>query len=215
MTPDPDTFTATGGARAGFINWSWPCARLEVTASTLRLTITFFARVAEYTFRPEEVIAITPHGSIPFFGTGLRITHSKREYPATIIFWCLGGRDKALSAIAATGFHGVADAGQSPHPAGFPFRPGFWISAMLIWNGLFFMDVFESHRFEPLFGPNIPAALVLAAATCFAVLKFPRAQRIALKPEHTVAEVRPLLTMIGLISAASLPLFIFFWLNQR
>ncbi|MCL1960470.1 MAG: hypothetical protein FWG56_01520 [Desulfovibrionaceae bacterium] len=48
--------------------------------------------------------AVEPVGWIPVLSTGIRIHHTRRDYPACIIFYSGGRREKLLDAVRAAGF---------------------------------------------------------------------------------------------------------------
>ena len=105
-----------GGARVGWVNASWPLAKL--TASHDRLVVT---SLGTYEFTPDQVQAIERYGSIPILAWGLRIRHNRTDYPENVIFWCMGSRDRVLAQIEQTGFTPKAQA-SSTRARGFPIR---------------------------------------------------------------------------------------------
>jgi hypothetical protein len=118
-----------GGARVGWVNASWPFATLTANGSTLTLS-----SLGTYTFRPSDVVALEPYGSIPVLASGIRIEHNRKDYPKKMIFWCMGRRSVVLAEIANTGF---SPAG---HPieraSGFPIR----------WSTVVFVPFFTTKR---------------------------------------------------------------------
>ena len=83
-----------GGARIGWVNASWPFARLTVSADKLAL-----ASLGTYEFSPLQVVSVEPYGSIPLLSSGIRIIHNRADYPEKIIFWCMGNRSRVLAEI--------------------------------------------------------------------------------------------------------------------
>jgi hypothetical protein len=79
---DPKTLSATGGARLGLLNATWPFARLTADANMLRLSVLG----APLTFTRESVLELSAMRG--FFSRGLQIKHAESAYPKRIIFWC-------------------------------------------------------------------------------------------------------------------------------
>ncbi len=78
----------TGGALTGFINTSWPLARLIVSKDKVDLKIKFLFINSNYSFSPENIISIEAYkGIFPIVGRGLKINHNVQSYPKTIIFY--------------------------------------------------------------------------------------------------------------------------------
>jgi hypothetical protein len=185
-----------GGSRVGWVNASFPLARL--VANRRRLTL---ASLGTYEFTPEQVVSFGTYGSIPFLANGLAIEHNRLDYPARMVFWCAGSRDRVLEEIRRVGFvpAGVA----VERPRGMPFRWSFVIAVVLAWNLSFLADLSGhfSHAARPMpGGPGAVAALaaVFLLATCIKLSA--GMQRLALTPGHTLGEVRGLLTLLQLIS---------------
>jgi len=91
-----EPFTTRGGARIGWINFSWPLARLSATHDKLIIWVMFDA----YTFAPNDVYAIERYKG--YISEGIRIRHNVASYPEKIIFW--SNPEKALSSIWDSGF---------------------------------------------------------------------------------------------------------------
>jgi TPR repeat protein len=98
-TATMELYSFRGGARIGWLNASWPFARLRVDTDRLTLVC-----LGTYGFSPSDVVAIEPVGSIPILRSGIRIRHNRANYPEAIIFWCLRSRDELLDAIRNSGF---------------------------------------------------------------------------------------------------------------
>ena len=165
------SFKARGGARIGWVNYSWPLADLRVTEDRLTVTTTMFGlfNTGSYTFTRDQVIAIDRHGVIPLIGEGIKIQHLVTNYPRKIIFWCRPTR--VLEGIASVGFptNQKSPDGQpydsitAPLPSGFPLRWPPVIAFILLWNllgGLAFLL-----QIPRLFGP----LAALAVGTLFAI----------------------------------------------
>jgi hypothetical protein len=108
MTDSSSTYTVTGGARIGFVNYTWPLAKLVVTADRLTVSTTMFGLfgMGTYSFSKAQILSIERYGWIPFIGEGIRITHSVADYPQKIVFWCRPS--SVLAGISARGFSPAA-----------------------------------------------------------------------------------------------------------
>jgi hypothetical protein len=108
MTDSSSTYTVKGGARIGFVNYTWPLAKLVVTADRLTVSTTMFGLfgMGTYSFSEAQILSIERYGWIPFIGEGIRITHSVADYPEKIVFWCRPS--SGLAGISAIGFSPAA-----------------------------------------------------------------------------------------------------------
>ncbi len=78
----------TGGALTGFINSTWPLAKLIIGKNTLDLKIKFLFFKNNYSFSSENIISIKAYqGFFPIAGRGIKINHTVSAYPKTIIFY--------------------------------------------------------------------------------------------------------------------------------
>ena len=199
MTPEKSTddIRFTGGSRVGWVNASWPLAQLRCRRDRLTLK-----SLGTCEFTPDQVVAFDIYGSIPLLANGLAIVHNRLDYPARVVFWCMGSRQRVLEQIRDTGFvpTGVA----IERPGGMAFRWSFVIACVLLWNLAFFVGgnglAFDTDKGT---APKPSTILVVAAlfALATAIRWWPRLQRIALAPGHTVAEVRQLLLLLQIVSA--------------
>ena len=182
-----------GGSRIGWVNASWPLAKLSLSAN--KLTISGLGNVE---FTPSQVVSFDLYGNIPLLASGIRINHNRPDCPETVVFWCMGNRDQVLSAIAQSGFH---PAGQTaPRAQGFPIRWSVVIAFVVLWNVLFMLD-------QP-FGSNQPHApgpfSLLALLSVFGFVtvlqKSARLQQVVMQSDHHVGEIRSFLLLLQLIS---------------
>ena len=195
------TFEATGGARVGWANATWPLAKLTATSDSLRVAVLIFGN---YTFTPDTVVAITRYTMIPILGWGIRIEHCVPEHPAHFVFWCLGNPDALLAGIRDAGFQPRAPATALPQRNGLALRWQTIVIAIAAWNGLFIL----LPRWQPsVFGPFslLPLGLLLAAA--IAVIHVPAFQKLVLKPGRDVGEIRPFLNLISFIAGVLFVVF--------
>jgi hypothetical protein len=84
-----------GGIRAGMMNATWPFARLQVKDK--KLIINSF--LGTYKFNRNEILDISDYFLIPLIGQGVKIIHTKKEYPSQIIFWYFGNISKLIKEI--------------------------------------------------------------------------------------------------------------------
>ena len=200
-----ERFGATGGARVGWMNATWPFAKLTATSDSLRVSVRV---LGDYTFTPDQVSAITRYTSIPVLGWGIQIQHSVPEYPARLIFWTLGSPDALLAGIHEAGFRPQAPAAAtevSQQHQGVPFQWGPIIAIIVVWNV----------RQRPTPGPLTLLAAGFLFASALAVLRLPAAQRLILKPSRSLGEIRPVLNLLLLVSGMMLIALSFFVLFRR
>jgi len=74
-----------------------------LTATQERLVVSVFLS-GKYEFSPQEVVAIERYTMIPIMGWGVRIVHSRSDYPQNFIFWNLAGPEPVLRGIREAGF---------------------------------------------------------------------------------------------------------------
>ncbi|MFZ6770384.1 hypothetical protein ACO0LM_25290 [Undibacterium sp. Di26W] len=186
----------TGGASVGWINASWPFAKLNISRQKIVLT-TF----GKYEFSPDQVVSFEPYGMIPVFMSGIRINHNRLDYPGAIIFWYLGRRDKVLGSFAQCGFQPSGKV--CARPQGMPMRWSVLIAMILIWNVLFFLDLppqLFPHGAEP--GPVQIFALVSACAFSTAAKLSTRLQKLIMREGRYFGEVKPVFGLMQLLTGA-------------
>src|SRR4030095_3055997 len=111
------TIAFTGGARLGWVQATWPFGRLSISPGQLTISLAFVGR---YTFAPSDVSALERCG---IAANGVRIVHTRSDYPQTVIFWCGGRVERVLDAATRAGFHERVP--PSARPRGMPFR---WVA---------------------------------------------------------------------------------------
>jgi hypothetical protein len=190
-----EQITATGGARVGWINATWPFARLTISATHLQL-----ASLGTYDFTPQQVVSLERYGSIPVLGNGIRISHNRPDYPPKIIFWTLGSPTKLLEKIAETGFSPSALPGSAPERSGFPVRWSAIAIALILWNGLFFLDDNGSASSRHELGLGAFIAILLAFFLSWAVRASEWLQGLVLREGHSVGEIKSFLLLLQLVS---------------
>jgi hypothetical protein len=197
-------FNKTGGARIGWMNASWPLARLSATQD--KLTVKALV-LGEYTFTPEQVSAVERYVVIPVLGWGIRVQHCVPDYPQQIIFWSLGSPDDVIAGIQNAGFIPTGSSSTNPVHQGIPIKWSAIIAAIVIWNALF-IPLFLGQTHTNL-APNGLMLMPLLAAFGFSigVLMSPTLQRLILKPDRRVGEIRPLLLLLSCISGLLIIVF--------
>jgi hypothetical protein len=183
------TFKATGGAGAGGINATWPLAKLEASADSLRVSI---LTLGIYSFTPGTVVSITRYTRFPIFGWGIQIQHCVPDYLARLIFWCLGNPVTLLAGIRDSGFQPEAPASAIPPRRGLALR----------WNGFFLLDMLWQHRTSPMPGGFSLLAISLVLASCIATIQAPAFRQLVLKPGRSIGEIRPILNLLLLVSGS-------------
>lgn len=186
-----EAFTVWGGANVGWVNSTFPLARLRVSESAIELKVIPTGR---YIFKSESVIDVVRHVSIPFFGWGIRINHTEASYPNRIIFWSLSNPDKLLERIRLSGFRGMAPESAKPSRAGWAIRWQATLLAVLVWNGLFLLDRYRAPAFAPGLFALLALGLTIAAAV--AILRVEAFRQLVLKPGRHIGEIRPLLNLL-------------------
>jgi hypothetical protein len=194
---------STGGAQIGWMNATWPLARLTASAHQLSLSGLL---LGTYAFSPSDVANLKPYGWLPILGRGIQIIHTNANYPPKIIFWCLGP-ERLIRRINALGFQPRAPLTAVPKRNGIPFRWSFLIAVLVVWNALFLLDDFVPWK-EPR-GPGIYTllALLILFVTSVAAARSEAFQVLVLKPGRSVTEIRPVLNLVQLISGVMLIAF--------
>ncbi|MFZ6655302.1 hypothetical protein [Undibacterium sp. TJN19] len=181
----------TGGAHIGWMNASWPFARLNI--SSKRLLLNSFGR---YEFSPEQIVSLEPYGVIPVLMSGIRIHHCHPQYPERMIFWCIGNRDKTLMRIAQSGFlpaHKVR-----AKPAGLAIRWEISTAVFLLWAAMFFLDTQFHISRGGEDGPGLLRLISLLAVFAFstAARTSGSVQERILNPGHQYGEIKPQLRFL-------------------
>jgi len=155
--------------------------------------------LGKYTFVPAEVHAIEPVGSIPVLTTGIRIHHTRSDYPEKIVFYSMGGRESLVQAAGAAGF--AVGAPKIETKRGFPVRVSAIVVFVLLWNALFLLD----RGGNPLntsgtLGPYSFLALALAFTVATVMPHSERLQELILRDGHDIGEIRGFLRLLQVVS---------------
>jgi len=193
-----------GGARIGWVNASWPFARLTVSADRLALS-----SLDTYEFSPSQVVSVEPYGSIPLVASGIRINHNRADYPEKIIFWCMGNRDRVLTELGQNGF--LPTGRPTERASGFPIRWSVVIAVIALWNVLFMLDRWTRPQArEP--GPYSLLALLALFALVTAIRASPRIQLMVLREGHQIGEIKAFLRLLQLVAGVLSVAFGGMWL---
>jgi hypothetical protein len=198
-----EEISVRGGARIGWVNASWPLAKLVASASRLRLT----SVLDTYDFLPSDVVSIERYGLIPFFASGVRIAHARSDYPSKIIFWYLGNPEALIEQIRGTGFSPTAPASSERKWRGFPIRWTAVLLFILTWNGLFLLDAVVPRRLVNRPGLFTLIPLLLAFLVCWGTKTSPRLQKMILRDGHSVNEIKASLSLVQTVSGILLVIF--------
>jgi len=184
-----------GGAQVGWLSASWPLASIKIDSATLTMRA-----LGAYTLNPSEVSAIEPVGSIPVLTTGIRIHHTRPDYPEKLVFYSMGRQESLLQALGAAGFK-VGQPGIK-ESRGFPVRVSAIVVAILVWNLLFFLDRHgRDFLSTSTAGPFSFAALVLAFLVATITPYSSRLQDFILREGRAVGEIRGFLRLLQLVTA--------------
>jgi hypothetical protein len=198
-------YKVTGGAHVGWVNATWPLAKLTVNSDELSISA---VALGTYRLAPNQVSSIEKYVMIPVIGWGIRIRHVRADYPQRLIFWCFGNPHTVLQGIRNAGFLPAASGLASSERRGMPIRWSAVVVAILIWNALFLLDSHgRSDHVSQHPSPLILAPLVFIFAVSLGTIKLPALQRIVLKPGRSVGEIRPLLGLLALVSFMLLVVF--------
>jgi hypothetical protein len=191
MTPPQPTFTTTGGSRIGWMNASYPMAKLTADRTKIELKVRM---LGTYNFAPEDVISIERYSILPIIASGIRIEHANLKYPKRVIFWSLKKPEFLLDAITSTGFTPKAprDALENfRNRRGFALRWEAILAILLLWNIPMALMIFWPMTALFTFGLFFVGSL--------AVLYAPPLQRLLLNDGHHVEEIQAYVRLLPVI----------------
>ena len=198
-----EELSARGGALVGWVNATWPLARLVASATCLRLSIV----IDTYDFLPSEVVSLERYAPIPFFASGVRIVHARQDYPRRIIFWSLDNPERLIEQIRDTGFSPTASSISETERRGFPVRWTAILLFLLIWNGLMLLagSVPSGHLKEH--GLFALLALLMAFLVCWGTKTSPILQKMILSDGHSVTEIKAYLSLVQIVTGFLVVIF--------
>jgi len=199
-------FSVTGGARIGWVNATWPLARLVVSSALLRLS----AIQGTYDFLPSQVVSLERYGRIPLFSSGIRIVHARLDYPHKIIFWYLGNSERLIEKIHQAGFLPTAPAAAEVKWRGIPVRWTAILVFILVWNGLFLpMRAFAK---PPLALAFIP--LITTFVVCWGIRRYSWLQEAILRTGRSIGEIKAYLSLLQTVTGMLSVIFLVVVLAQ-
>ncbi len=183
----------TGGSMVGWVNASWPLAKLTISSEHILLST--FGR---YEFAPGQVISVEPYGVIPVLASGIRINHNRPDYPTRVVFWCVGGRKKVLASFEKYGFLPQGEA--SRRPSGIAVRWSAILAFLIIWNALFLfgMSLHDGPHESP--GPFELIALLFVFTFSTAAQKSATLQKLILRDGRQIGEIKQFLQLLQLVT---------------
>lgn len=197
-------FEITGGASIGWANATRPLAKLTATPDSLRVAVRI---LGTYHFTPDNVVAVSRYSIIPIVASGIQIQHCVLEYPARLIFWCIGDPDTVLSGIRKAGFLPRAPESAIPTRHGFALRWQAIAVGIAAWNGLMMLAMFPQGGKPAPFGPLVLLPLVLTIVVAVAAIHSRTFQELILKPGRSIGEIRPFLNLLLFIIGILLTVF--------
>ena len=199
-------FKRTGSVLAGWMHSSWPLATLHVSETEVRLKAFL---LGTYKFRPDQVVRLEAGRSVLFAGS-MRIHHTVPDYPRRIVSSCFGGTPRLIEQIHATGFIPCARAEESARFQGLAVKWQTILVGVVLRVAVNVAAVIEHllrvARGSSSTGPGI--SLCVAGLMLFlgslAILWLRPVQRLPLKPERSVKEIRSVVLVFALASGITL-----------
>jgi hypothetical protein len=114
-----------GGARVGWLKATWPFATLMVQRNKIELNV---ALIGKYSFSQDQVISIEKYTILRKLSWGIKIIHTRSEYPKLILFRSSSDLDSIINRIREIGFQPTADPSKRPK---FTEMPVKWES--IVW----------------------------------------------------------------------------------
>jgi len=198
-----NSMSVTGGACIGWMNATWPFARLQFGPTSLVLNATLLGR---YEFSPDQVVGIEKYTVIPLLGWGVSINHNAIDYPKKIVFWCFGNPDSLIRRIHDSGFvaRGVID--ETIVNRGFPVRWQSIIAIVVLWNVLLGLDMQGNNSQQP--GILTFSALLLLFLGSVGIWRSEFLRFIIMKPGRKPQEIKAWLYLLAFISGLMATIFL-------
>jgi len=193
----PASIAVRGGLRVGWLHASWPLARLTASERSLSVSGLWVGR---YDFTPEQMVAFEPHGVLPAIGQGIRLRHSRSDYPRHIVFWCRDPERLIARIQREVGFL-PRSSGAAAHAigTGMPLRPRALVAAVATWTALGLLSGLARRECA---APG-PFPLLLVASVFLGAVALRRSaglQAWALKPGRSVGEIQAALSALQFAS---------------
>ena len=198
------TLAVIGGASIGWVSASWPFAKLAASPRSLKLT----GLLGSYELSPREVVSLEPSGSIPFFSSGIRIVHTRADYPKRMLFFSFRNPRALVEKIRASGFIPTGQtAALSSSSTGFPVRWTALLLLIALWNLLLFADQQLPGTDPHHPGPLALLALVLAFVISWLALRSEWVQSLLMREGQSVGRIKPFLLPLQLITGVMVVIF--------
>ena len=192
-----EMLSITGGARVGWINATWPFAKLTVQKNKIDLNATL---IGKYSFTQEQIISINKYTTIPILGWGIQIVHNISEYPKKIIFSSFSNPESIITKIQETGFLPSADPSKIPPNIGIPVKWQAIVLIVALWNILLFADMGGFPQLGSKPGSFTLLALSLLFIGSISIWKSLWLQSMILKPGRSPSEIKAWLNLLALVS---------------
>jgi hypothetical protein len=192
------SITVRGGLRVGWLHASWPFGRL--TASERSLSVSGLM-VGGYDFTPDQMVALEPHSVIPVIGQGIRLRHSRSDYPRHIVFWCRDPERLIARIQREVGFLPRSSGAAAPAMrTGMPVRPRALVVALATWTALGLASGLARREGMPPPGP-FPLLLVASVFLGAVALRHsPGLQAWVLRSGRSVGEIQAVLSALQFAS---------------
>ncbi|MCU0565233.1 MAG: hypothetical protein MUF49_01385 [Oculatellaceae cyanobacterium Prado106] len=179
-----------GSARCGGVRCSDPFASLSVSAQQITLKIPF----ATYTFSSGNVVClrIGSQGMIS-------IEHSISSYPSRVLFLSLEiNAQDLITQIEQIGFIPCGNEKHKVSYRGSPLRLWSILAFVLLWN----LPYWATPRY-PILSLLVPLPIISTAIISIftiALMKFDILQRFIIKPQRSIREIMPFLSLVAFLS---------------
>jgi hypothetical protein len=200
---DPSTMPASiyvrGGLRVGWLHAGWPLARLVASERSLSVSARL---LGSYEFTPDQVVALEPHGGVPVVGRGIRVVHSRPDYPRHIVFWWSGHPEKLIARIQReAGFLPRSTIAAAPASRdGAPVRRRAIVAAAATWLALGLLGGLARREGAPPPGPFPFLLLGAIFLGAFALRRSTAVQTWVLKPDRAIGEIKAAVSLVQLLS---------------
>jgi hypothetical protein len=197
-----EELSSTGAVMIAGVHASGPFVRLRVNRHSLRLSDPL---LGSYEFTPEQVVSIEEATGFLYGGCS-RIRHNVVSYPNKIFFRPSWKRKNLLDRICSTGFQPAAQATDTGERS-IPVRWQAILAIAALWNLLLLLDeLAPGNDGKP--GRFAMLALLLLFICAMGLPWIEWLQKLILKPDRHLGEIRPWRNLIALVSGLMLPAFL-------
>ena len=195
----PASICVRGGLRVGWLHASWPLARLVASERSLSVSARL---LGSYEFTPDQVVALEPHGGVPVVGRGIRVVHSRPDYPRRIVFWHGGHPERLVARIQReAGFLPRSTIAAAPAARdGGPVRPRAIVVAVATWIVLGLLGGLAHRAGGTPPGPFPFLLLGSVFVGTWALRRSAGVQTWVVKPGRSVGEIQAVLSVLQFVS---------------